>query len=184
MMNYEMELRNGSVTWYKVTEPNEKGETLGIELVECTNLGGKNSLPYLWYRDGFTDKILETYLSINTYCTDSEGRCSRKYNPQVKKSNNRSVINFDWLFENTEENRQKLINEVIRLFESAKGKSATEEKMEKILEYAKENGLKIVYEKPTNWMCLNGIHSPYGSVVIKKKNKFFDKTCEKALLVY
>jgi len=123
-MNYTIEKGNGSITWITVTEPNAKKETLVIELSECTNPGGKNSLPYLWKKHGFTDRVLETYLSIHTYCTDSEGNCYHRYNPQIKKSvdGNRNIINFDWMFENTEENKQKLINEVVRLFESAIGR--------------------------------------------------------------
>lgn len=85
MMNYRIEKGNGNITWVYVTESNPKGETLTIELVECTNPGGKNSLPYLWNKEGYTDKILNTYLSIQTYCTDSEGNCCGKYNPQTKK---------------------------------------------------------------------------------------------------
>lgn len=186
MMNYTVEKGSGFITLIKVTELNIKGETLVIELVECTNSGGKNSLPYLWEKHGYTDRVLETYLSIHTYCTDSEGNCYNRYNPQLKLSEDgkRYVINFDWMFENTEENKQRLINECIRLFESATGKSATEEKMEKVNEYAKENGLKVVFEKPNGWRELLGISSPCGSVVITNRKTFKQKDYTKALYVY
>lgn len=185
-MNYTVEKGSGFITLIKVTELNIKGETLVIELVECTNSGGKNSLPYLWEKHGYTDRVLETYLSIHTYCTDSEGNCYNRYNPQLKLSEDgkRYVINFDWMFENTEENKQRLINECIRLFESATGKSATEEKMEKVNEYAKENGLKVVFEKPNGWRELLGISSPCGSVVITNRKTFKQKDYTKALYVY
>ena len=75
MMKYTIEKGNGSLTWIYITEPNRKEETLTIELSECKNLGGKNALPYLWHKAGYTDKILDTYLCIHTYCTDSEGNC-------------------------------------------------------------------------------------------------------------
>lgn len=89
MMNYRIEKGNGNITWIYVTESNQKEETLIIELVECTNPGGKDTLPYLWHKAGYTDKILNTYLSIHTHCTDSEGNCYRRYNPQIKKKRRR-----------------------------------------------------------------------------------------------
>ncbi len=186
MMNYTVEKGNGSITWIKITGANAKGETLVIELSECTNSGGKDSLPYLWKRHGYTDRVLETYISIHTYCTDSEGNCYNRYNPQLKLSEDgkRYVINFEWMFENTEENKQKLINEVIHLFESAIGKSATEEKMERINKYAQENGLKVVFEKPDGWRELLGISSPCGSVVITDRKNFKDKNYTRKLWIY
>lgn len=145
MMKYTVEKGPGTATWIYVTEHNQKDESLTIELAECDNPGGKKSLPYLWYKAGYTNKILDTYLCIHTYCRDSEGNCYGRYNPQIKRSDDgkRDVINFDWMFENTEENKQKLINESIRLFESAKGKSATQEKMERCEKYANEKNLKL-----------------------------------------
>lgn len=187
MMKYTIERYSDHLTKIYITEKNGKDESLMIELSECTNPGGKNSLPYLWYKAGYTDKILDTYLSVDTSCTDSEGNCYHRYNPQTKRSNDgkRNVINFDWMFENTEENKQKLINECIRLFESATGKSATQEKMEKCGKYAGENGLKIIMnEKPEGWHELFGIASPAGSVVITDRKTFRQKDYKRALLVY
>ena len=186
MKNYTVEKRCGNITLIHVTEPNEKGETLLIELSECTNPGGRNALPVLWKKHGFIDRVLDTYISIHTYVTDSEGNCYGRYNPQTKLSDDgkRNVINFDWMFENTEENRQKLIDECIRLFESATGKSATEIKMEKCEAYAKENDLEIVNEKPEGWHELLGISAPSGSVVITDRKTFKQKEYKRALYVY
>ena len=186
MSKYTVEKGCGSLTWIHVTEPNEKGEKLLIELSECKNPGGKNSLPVLWKKHGCIDRVLETYICINTYVTDTEGNCFGRYNPQTKISEDgkRHVINFDWMFENTEENKQKLINECIRIFESATGKSATQEKIDKCEAYAKENDLKIVNEKPEGWRELWGVSSPAGSVVITNKKHFREKDYKRALLVY
>ena len=186
MMAYTIEKYTDSLTKIYITEPNKKSEMLMIELVECKNPGGKNALPFLWYKSGYTNKILDTYLCIHTHCRDSEGNCCSKYNPQTKTSDdgNRNVINFDWMFENTEENKQKLINEAIRLFESATGKSATQEKMKKCEKYASENELDIVTEKPAGWYELLGITSPVGSVVITNRKSFRQKDYKRALLVY
>lgn len=186
LMKYTIEKGNGSITWIHLTETNKKKETLIIELSECINPGGKNSLPYLWYKAGYTNRVLDSYLCIRTYCRDSEGNCYGRYNPQTKRSEDgkRSIINFDWMFENTEENKQKLINETIRLFESATGKSATQEKMERCEKYSKENNIDIVTEKPDGWYELFGISSPEGSVVITNRKSFRQKDYKKALLVY
>lgn len=186
MMTYTVEKYTDSLTKIYITQPNKKSETLMIELMECKNPGGKNALPYLWYKAGYTNKVLDTYLSVDTSCTDSEGNCCHKYNPQTKRSKDgkRNVINFDWMFENTEENKQRLINEVIRLFESVTGKSATQEKMERCAKYATENGLEIVTEKPDGWHELFGISTPCGSVVITNRKSFKQKDYKKALLIY
>jgi hypothetical protein len=186
MSKYTVEKRAGSITWIHVTEPNEKGEILLIELSECENPGGKNALPVLWKKHGYIDRVLETYVCIHTYVTDTEGNCYGRYNPQTKLSEDgkRSVINFEWMFENTEENKQKLIDECIRIFESATGKSATEEKIEKIEAYATENGLEITHEKPEGWRELNGICSPRGCVVITNQKNFKDKDYIRKLWVY
>ena len=186
MSKYTVEKGNGSLTWIHVTEPNEKGEKLLIELSECENPGGKNALPVLWKKHGFIDRVLDAYICIHTYVTDTEGNCYGRYNPQTKLSDDgkRHVINFDWMFENTEENKQKLIDECIRIFESAKGKSATQEKIEKCETYAKENNLEIVNEKPEGWRELNGVYCPHGSVVITNQKSFRDKDYTRKLWIY
>ena len=186
MSKYTIEKGCGSLTWIHVTEPNEKGETLLIELSECTNPGGKNALPVLWKKHGFIDRVLDTYICIHTYVTDTEGNCYGRYNPQTKLSEDgkRSVINFDWMFENTEENKQKLIDECIHIFESVRGKSATQEKIEKCEAYAKENNLEIVSEKPEGWRELNGVYCPHGSVVITNQKSFRDKDYIRKLWIY
>ena len=51
MSKYTVEKGCGSLTWIHVTEPNEKGEKLLIELSECTNPGGKNAIPVLWKKN-------------------------------------------------------------------------------------------------------------------------------------
>ena len=115
---YTFEHKTGSTSWYHVNEPNKKGETMQFSISECEDPKFKNSLPKLWKKHGYMDRVLKTYLSIHTYVTDTNGDCWGRYNPQLKQRNNHE-INFEWMFENTEENKQKLINEVIRRFEEA-----------------------------------------------------------------
>lgn len=127
-------------------------------------------------------------MTRNEYCEYLQKCVSRAYDPNDRYTfadyGKEDVINFDWMFENTEENKQKLINETIRLFEAATGKSATQEKMERCNKYADENGLKIVTEKPEGWRELLGISSPIGSVVITNRKSFKQKDCKKALYIY
>lgn len=154
MMQYEIKEPKGfGSTWIKVIGKNAKQETMTIEIVHCENPGGKNSLPYAWYKNGWTDKVMETYIGCHTYVHDSEGFCFGIYNPTTKLSDDgkRSVINFDWLLEDTEDNRKKTIEACIKLFEAATGKSATEKKVEHVMEFAKEKGLGVVSEMPKGW---------------------------------
>ena len=166
MLDYRIEEPKGyGSTWVYVTGKNGKQETMTIELTHCENSGGKNSLSYLWYSNGFTDKVMETYVSCQVYVNDSEGGCRGAYNPQSKlsKDGKRNVINFDWLFEDTKENRTKLIEECIRRFESATGKSATELKLDRISKYAKEHGMEIVQKVPEGWFKCRSMSVPIGS---------------------
>lgn len=177
MMNYEIEKRTFGSTWVHVIGENEKKETMTIEIVHCENPGGNNSLPYAWYKNGWTDKIMETYIGCNTYVHDSEGGCYGGYNVTEKRSDDRklNVINFDWLLEDTEENRKKIIEECIKLFENAKGKSATEKKMEHIMEVAKERNLEVVYELPEGWKKDNCMTDPWGATTICNGQCFIKK---------
>ena len=154
--------------FYTFTEPNAKGEKLVIELIKCDNLGGKDALPVLWKKHGYTDKVLETYWSIHTYIEDAEGRGWKAYNPQSKRSEDgkRSEINFNWMFEATEENKEKLLDEVYRLFSSATGETATEEKVRKIREFAEEKNIEVMEEMPEGWIDLGYCTSPIGSTYI------------------
>lgn len=113
--------RNGDyVTFCTYRKKNRKEENIVIEISECnSDFKDKKSLAYLWYKNGYTDKKLTNYLSVKTYCRDKKGNCLGKYNPQTKKEGKRNVINFDWMLENTKENKEKLINEVIRLFKES-----------------------------------------------------------------
>ena len=126
MENFELDRIQGvSVHWLNYKGKNSKGETLIVELTKCENPGGKTSLPYLWKKHGFTDKIMETWWGVSTYVTDEKGNCWGKYNPRQKPYTRyhkgklvecRPVINFDWLLEATEENAKKLLAEIERRF--------------------------------------------------------------------
>ena len=178
MMKYEVEEPKGfGPTWVHVIGKNAKQEILVIELIHVENPGGKNSLPYLWYKNRFMDRILETWIGCNTYVHDSENGCYGGYNVQVKQSDDgkRHVINFDWIFEDTEENRKKIIEACIKLFESATGKSATEKKIDHIMEVAKERGIEVVHEIPEGWRKNPMAVDPFGAVTIDNGKRIIIK---------
>lgn len=107
-----------SHTLYTVLEPNEKGETMLFEITETyPDNKSKSSLPRLWKKYGYIDRLLPNYLNIQTYVTDSEG-CWLRYNPQIKPSedNKRNVINFDFMFEVSANNTEILITEALKKF--------------------------------------------------------------------
>ena len=180
MMQYEIEEPKGfGSTWIKVIGKNAKQETMTIEIVHCENPGGKNSLPYSWYKNGWTNKVMETYICCHTYVHDSENGCYGGYNVTEKYDGKRNVINFDWLLEDTEENRKKIIEACIELFESATGKSATERKMEHVMEVAKERGMDVVSEIPEGWKKNPLMTDPWGAVTIDNGKPIFIKVGER-----
>lgn len=173
MMKYEI-MDNNVI---KVIGCNAKKETMEITLSSTVtdNPKDKKDMHYLWYKHGFTDRIMKSHINCHTYVRDSEGVCFGIYNPQSKPSDDkkRSVTNFDWILEDTEENRKKIIEECIRLFETATGRSATEEKIEHIKEVAKEMGIEVVSELPEGWIEKNYHADPSGAVTIEKGEKHF-----------
>ncbi|MBD5589129.1 hypothetical protein [Clostridium botulinum] len=167
--------------FYKFKNTNEKGEKMIIELSKCEdNPSFKNSLPKLWKKHGAINRVLETYWGIETYVKDTEGNSFGMYNPQNKNGK----IDFDWMFEATEENKKKLIDEVYRLFSEAKGETATEEKHRKIREYAKERNIDIYKSIPNGWEILNyALTAPIGTVWISNMKSFKSGGRNQAILL-
>ena len=181
MMKYEIEKRDFGSTWVHVIGKNAKQETMTIEIFATHSdedkpfAKDKNSLPYLWHKNGWTDNVMESYINCHTYVHDSEGGCYGGYNVTEKYDGKRNVINFDWLLEDTEENRKKIIEACIELFESATGKSATERKMEHVMEVAKERGMDVVSEIPEGWKKNPLMTDPCGAVTIDNGKPIFIK---------
>ena len=101
----------GKDDWICFIDSNAKGETMLLKISHCESYG-KNSLPYMWHRDGYTDREINKYLTCRTYVETQNEPMMEKYNPQLTNLK----INFEWLLEDTEENRQSLIDEVARRF--------------------------------------------------------------------
>lgn len=115
MKNYTLKKENGA-DWYTFNQPNNKGETMQVELTHCEGYG-ENSLPYIWFKKGWTDRQINKYLHCKTYVETDKG-CFGLYNPQVKRSDDgkRLVNNFEWILEDTAENTELLINEIKKRF--------------------------------------------------------------------
>ncbi|EQB4341419.1 hypothetical protein ACYJ2U_001803 [Clostridium botulinum] len=184
---YTIKQMTESRWFYTFTDTNEKGEKMIIELSKCEDDPSfKNSLPKLWKKHGAIDRVLKTYWGIETYVKDTEGNSFGMYNPQHKlsKDKKRMVINFDWMFEATRENKEKLINEVYRLFSAAKGETATEEKHRKIREYAKERNIDIYKTIPKGWKELNGaLTAPIGTVWVSNMELFKSGNLKRGILL-
>ena len=68
------------------------------------------------------------------------------------------------MFEATEENKEKLIDEVLKVFYSQKGETATEKKARKVREFAEKNNIEVVTEMPEGWLDLDYCTAPIGSI--------------------
>lgn len=125
--NYKFERKQGtSIYVLSYKNKNHKGETMTVELNRCEpDNSSKKSLPNLWKKHGYMDRVLESYWILSVYIYDEDG-CWGRYNPQTKPYTrydgkgkcveSRYVLDFDWVFEATQENAMKLLNKVERRF--------------------------------------------------------------------
>ena len=100
---------------------NGKGERLLIEVSHCEDSKGKNSLPALWKKHGYTPQRLATYWCLHTYVYDVREECWGRYNPQEKLSEDgkRLVIDFDYMKAATADSFRELLSETVRRFNAA-----------------------------------------------------------------
>lgn len=105
------------IGYWEYPNRNKKDERLVIEVNSCYNEKSPHCLPVLWYKDELTKELILNYWSVRHYVYDKDGNCYGKYD-YVKNSEDgkRYVIDFDWHFENTIENLEKLITESLRRF--------------------------------------------------------------------
>ena len=168
--------------WIEFKEKNQKQESIVVELTEC-------EVPEVWYKNKYVSKDIKSYWSTHTYVEDSEGFGHGNYNIQHKLSNDKKMfeIDFNWVFEATEENKEKLLNEIYTQFSKATGKSATDEKIERIKEHARKNNIEVVTEKPEGWVRLNYMTDPSGCVSIGNSKPTLkaikERTFKRALLL-
>lgn len=110
---YTIEKMNqkGTREFYYFNDRNSKGERIEIEFVKIENDNNRH-LINLWYEKGFIKENLENYWQVAVYVYDKEGNCYGKYNPQILPHGTK--INFDWILEATKENKERILNEIIK----------------------------------------------------------------------
>lgn len=116
--------------WLDCTDINEKGETLLVNIHQCEmDFDHKYGLGYLWKREGRIDGSFKTWWNIDCYVyrnVDGWNTCHGGYNPQEMTYRSkpdrdghvciRPVIDFDWMLEDTNENLERILNEIYRRF--------------------------------------------------------------------
>ena len=106
--------------FYRFNGTTPKGETVLAEISECYPFSakgwGKNDLPTLWAKAGYTKEVLPNYLCLHTYVTDKDGHSYMDYNPQdrIAWDGKRRVIDFEWMLTVSQENIERLLSEVVR----------------------------------------------------------------------
>ena len=93
------------------TEANCLGETITVELRKRINSGDGNAFLNSWDTHDSMDRGLRDYWMVKTYVTDQNGTHQGKYNPQITSD---GKIDFAWVFAATEENRERLLEEIDR----------------------------------------------------------------------
>lgn len=104
--------KQGNHELYDFKDKNKNGERIIAEIGHYDYEGQPYEVPYLWYKNGTTKEIMQSFITVRTYVYDDQGNCYERYNPTVKKNSNH--LDFDWILENTEENREKILKEIIR----------------------------------------------------------------------
>lgn len=108
--------RTATLTTYNFAGTTPRGETVAVDFTAIhPDNSYKNSLPNLWHRHGFISYVLPSYWSVDVYVYDERG-CWGRYNPTTKlhESGKRLVLDFDWMLPATNENREKILAEIIR----------------------------------------------------------------------
>lgn len=114
----EETFKNTEITFIKSTENAlkfsfQKGDfKFFYELSQTfTDSKDKKALPYIWYKRGWTSKIINNYLVLHDYIYLPNGDCisTPKTNPTIKDGLGHYVINFKQLKEPTLKNIINLI---------------------------------------------------------------------------
>lgn len=114
MERYTTEKQGETRVIYSFKKNCKSGGKLIVDVCKCEpDNTHANSLPNLWKNHGYMDHVLPNYWSLDVFAYDKKGNCWGRYNPQIIPKTNK--INFDWMMEATEENLNKLLEEVCRL---------------------------------------------------------------------
>lgn len=102
---------------YKGKNKNDERLTVEVSFINFDNLEG-SSLPALWKRNGYTKELMTNYIAIDTFVIDKDGDYWGWYNPCHKLSDDkkRMVLDFDYIFDVSEDNLKKLLKEIEKRF--------------------------------------------------------------------
>ena len=92
-------------------KPSAEGEKIRVTLSRGTDTGEKNSLPALWVKHGFTASRLSDWWNVEVVAISQDGTEHHRYNPQTTKD---YKLDFAWMLPATEENAQKIFDEIAR----------------------------------------------------------------------
>lgn len=101
----------GGSRWLYDFGTNINGEHVTAELGRSGHGGHSKSVFRLWYKNGYTAKELDNYITVYVYAENAEGNIFQKYNPTHGPNMSH---NFDWVMEDTDENRGKILAEIYR----------------------------------------------------------------------
>lgn len=105
------------IGYWEYPELNGKGERLVLEVNACYNVESPHSLPVLWFKNGWTDRLILDYWSVRPFVYDKDGNCYSGYDfTKTSEDGQRRVIDFDWILEVTAENLEKMVKEILRRF--------------------------------------------------------------------
>lgn len=122
-------------TVYTFTSKN--GEPITVEMCKCESSTAKNSFMNYAVKNGYLPRFLPFWWSVDVQYETDRGAFIG-YNPQIfgyrrfsykgEQVECHHIINFDWILEATEENRIKLLAEIIK---RADNKTPTPEKIDR-----------------------------------------------------
>ncbi len=117
LKNCTTESMGGTRTRYTFTDTTPRGESIVIDFTAChPDNSDRHSLPNLWHEHGFTPSVLSSYWAVDVYATQPDGLCLGRYNPTEKRRKDAPgmVLDFAWMLPATNENRDKILTEIIR----------------------------------------------------------------------
>lgn len=111
--------RDLNVKFKEVIEfENWKGERVTIWITRTqADKKHKNDLMNLWVNSKRLENFIENRITLELFVETKNGYCYNWYNPQIKESEDRKrgEIDFNYILEDTEENRRFLISKILYL---------------------------------------------------------------------
>lgn len=105
------------IGYFEYPKENKKGEKIVVEVNCCYNENTPHSLPVIWFKNGWTKKLILNYIDVRSYVYDKDGNCSGMYDfVKLSEDGKRRVIDFDWVLEQTTDNLEKMVREMLRKF--------------------------------------------------------------------